>query len=74
MSEETRIPEKVTSTPYEDHEYPNIRFDIKENEDSEECILIERHAPWSAHADPFRSSSTPNRMPSIQLIATIEIV
>ena len=33
MSEETRIPEKVTSTPYEDHEHPSIRFEIRENQD-----------------------------------------
>ena len=28
MSEELLISEKFTSTPYEDHEFPNIRYDI----------------------------------------------
>ena len=27
MLEEIHIPEKVTSTPYKDHEHPTIRFD-----------------------------------------------
>ena len=33
MLEEIHIPEKVTSTAYEDHEHPTIRFEVKENED-----------------------------------------
>ena len=40
MLEEIHIPEKVTSTPYEDHEYPNIRFDKKENEDVTKHLLF----------------------------------
>ena len=40
MLEEIHIPEKVTSTPYEDHEYPNIRFEIKENEDVTKHLLF----------------------------------
>ena len=40
MLEEIHIPEKVTSTPYEDHEYPNIRFDKKENEDITKHLLF----------------------------------
>ena len=40
MSEEIHIPEKVTSTAYEDHEHPNIRFDIKENEDVTKHLLF----------------------------------
>ena len=30
MSEKIKIPEEVTSKPYEDYEQPSIRFDVKE--------------------------------------------
>ena len=40
MLKEIHIPEKVTSTPYEDHEYPNIRFEIKFNEDVTKHLLF----------------------------------
>ena len=40
MSEEIRIPEKVMSTPYKDHEHPSIRFDVKENEDVTKHLLF----------------------------------
>ena len=40
MSEEIHIPEKVTSTPYEDHEHPSIRFNIKESEDVTKHLLF----------------------------------
>ena len=40
MSEERRIPEKVMSTPYEDHEHPSIRFNIKENDDVTKHLLF----------------------------------
>ena len=40
MSEEINIPEKVISTPYDDHEQPSIRFDIKENEDVTKHLLF----------------------------------
>ena len=33
MSDEINIPQKVISTPYEDHEHPSLRFDVKENQD-----------------------------------------
>ena len=33
MSDEIKIPEDVISTPYEDHEHPSIRFEIRENQD-----------------------------------------
>ena len=53
MSKEIRIPEKLSSTPYEDHEHPSIRFSIKETEeitnhllfyktDKEKTFLVER--------------------------------
>jgi hypothetical protein len=40
MSEEIRIPEKVMSTPYKDHEHPSIRFNIKETEDDTKHLLF----------------------------------
>ena len=40
MSEEIHIPEKVKSTPYEDHEHPSIRFNIKETEDVTKHLLF----------------------------------
>ena len=68
MSEEIRIPEKVTSTPYEDHEYPNIRFDIKENEDVTRHLLFyktdkkksfsEGHEPSDILFDMFKEIQT----------------
>jgi len=40
MLEEIHIPEKVTSTAYEDHEHPTIRFEVKENEDVSKHLLF----------------------------------
>tara|TARA_B110000503_G_C6907722_1_gene313361 strand:+ start:92 stop:526 length:435 start_codon:yes stop_codon:yes gene_type:complete len=40
MSEEIHIPEKVKSTPYEDHEHPSIRFNIKETEEVTKHLLF----------------------------------
>lgn len=40
MSDEIKIPEEVMSTPYDDHEHPNIRFDIKENDDVTKHLLF----------------------------------
>jgi len=40
MSDEIKIQEEVLSTPYEDNEHPNIRFDIKENEDVTKHLLF----------------------------------
>ncbi len=40
MLEEIHIPEKVTSTAYEDHEHPTIRFEVKENEDVTKHLLF----------------------------------
>ena len=33
MPKEINIADKLTSTPYDDHEHPSIRFNVKENED-----------------------------------------
>ena len=40
MLEEIHIPEKVTSTPYEDHEHPSIRFKIRETEEVTKHLLF----------------------------------
>ena len=40
MLEEIHVPEKVTSTAYEDHEHPTIRFEVKENEDVTKHLLF----------------------------------
>ena len=40
MSEEIHISDKVTSTPYEDHEHPSIRFNIKETEEVTKHLLF----------------------------------
>ena len=40
MLEEIHIPKKVTSTAYEDHEHPTIRFEVKENEDVTKHLLF----------------------------------
>ena len=68
MLEEIHIPEKITSTPYEDHEYPNIRFEIKENEDVTKHLLFyitdkkksfsEGHKPSDILFDMFKEIQT----------------
>ena len=40
MSDEIKIQEEVMSTAYNDNEHPNIRFDIKENEDVTKHLLF----------------------------------
>ena len=40
MSKEIKIPEEVISAPYEDHEHPSIRFEIKENDDVTRHLLF----------------------------------
>ena len=40
MSEDILIPEIVTSTPYEDHEQPSIRFDVKEDEETTKHLFF----------------------------------
>ncbi len=68
MSVKLEIPEKVTSTPYEDHEFPNIRFNIKENEDVTKHLLFyktdkkksfsEGHEPSDILFDMFKEIQT----------------
>ena len=40
MSDQIKIQEELMSTPYDDNEQPNIRFDIKENEDVTKHLLF----------------------------------
>ena len=40
MLEEIHIPEKVTSTPFDDHEQPSIRFDVQEDEETTKHLLF----------------------------------
>ena len=40
MSDEIKIKEEVMFSPYDDNEHPNIRFDIKENEDVSKHLLF----------------------------------
>ena len=40
MSDKIKIQEAIISTPYDDNEHPNIRFDIKENEDVTKHLLF----------------------------------
>ena len=40
MSDKIKIQEAIMSTPYNDNEHPNIRFDIKENEDVTKHLLF----------------------------------
>ena len=40
MSDKIKIPEKVISTPYEDHEHPSVRYNIKENDDVTKHLLF----------------------------------
>ena len=68
MLEEIHIPEKVTSTPYEDHEHPSIRFEIKENDDVTRHLLFcktdkknsfsEGHKPSDILFDMFKEIQT----------------
>ena len=56
MSDEIKIQEEVLSTPYEDNEHPNIRFDIKENEDVTKHLLF--------YKTDKKNSLSEGRMPS----------
>ena len=68
MSEEIRLPEKVMSTPYKDHEHPSIRFDVKENEETTKHLLFyktnkkqsfsEGHKPSDILFDMFKEIQT----------------
>ena len=68
MSEDILIPEIVTSTPYEDHEQPSIRFDVKEDEETTKHLLFyktnkkksfsEGHKPSDILFDMFKEIQT----------------
>ena len=40
MSAKINITDEIISSPYEDHEHPSIRFDIKEDEDVTKHLLF----------------------------------
>ena len=56
MSDEIKIKEEVMSSPYDDNEHPNIRFDIKENEDVSKHLLF--------YKTDKKNSFSEGRMPS----------
>ena len=56
MLEEIHISEKVTSSPYEDHEYPNIRFDKKENEDVTKHLLFYKTDKKKSFSEGYKPS------------------
>ena len=66
MSKEIKIPEEVISAPYEDHEHPSIRFEIKENDDVTRHLLFyktdkknsfsEGHKPSDILFDMFKET------------------
>ncbi len=68
MSEDILIPEIVTSTPYEDHEQPSIRFEVKEDEETTKHLLFyktnkklsfsEGHKPSDILFDMFKEIQT----------------
>ena len=68
MSEDIIMPKIVTSTPYEDHEHPTIRFEVKENEDVTKHLLFyktdkkksfsEGHKPSDILFDMFKEIQT----------------
>ena len=68
MLEEINIPEKVTSTPFDDHEQPSIRFDVQEDEETTKHLLFyktnkkksfsEGHKPSDILFDMFKEIQT----------------
>ena len=68
MLEEIHIPEKVTSTPFDDHEQPSIRFDVQEDEETTKHLLFyktnkkqsfsEGHKPSDILFDMFKEIQT----------------
>ena len=56
MSDEIKIPEEVMSTPYEDHEHPNIRFDIKENDDVTKHLLFYKTDKKKSFSEGYKPS------------------
>ena len=56
MSEDILIPEIVTSTPYEDHEHPTIRFEVKENEDVTKHLLFYKTDKKKSFSEGYKPS------------------
>ena len=56
MSEDILIPEIVTSTPYEDHEQPSIRFDVKEDEETTKHLLFYKTNKKKSFSDGYKPS------------------
>ena len=66
MSKEINIPEIVTSSPYEDHEHPSIRFNIKETDDITKHLLFYK-------VDKVKSFSEELKLSDILMDAFMEI-
>ena len=56
MSEDILIPEIVTSTPYEDHEQPSIRFDVKEDEETTKHLLFYKTNKKKSFSEGYKPS------------------
>ncbi|MDB4831841.1 hypothetical protein OAH28_04080 [Hyphomicrobiales bacterium] len=72
MSEEIRIPEKVTSTPYEDDEHPSIRFNIKENDDVTKHLLFYKTDKEKSFSEELKLSDV--LMDAFMEIQTLPII
>lgn len=40
MADKIKVPKEVISIPYEDHEHPSVRFNLKENDDVTKHLLF----------------------------------
>ena len=56
MLEEINIPEKVTSTPFDDHEQPSIRFDVQEDEETTKHLLFYKTNKKKSFSDGYKPS------------------
>jgi len=72
MSEEIRIPEKVTSTPYEDPEHPSIRFNVKENDDVTKHLLFYKTDKEKSFSEELKLSDV--LMDAFMEIQTLPII
>jgi hypothetical protein len=72
MSEEIRIPEKVTSTPYEDDEHPSIRFNIKETDDVTKHLLFYKTDKEKSFSEELKLSDV--LMDAFMEIQTLPII
>ena len=66
MSKEINVPEIVTSSPYEDHEHPSIRFNIKKTDDITKHLLFYK-------VDKVKSFSEELKLSDILMDAFMEI-